>query len=152
MNQLQQIVQELEIHIIKCEISNPAVSSSTVGWQIEHCLLTINRIVDAILNSNPKDYKWKFSLSKFIVFTLSKIPRGRAKASKVVQPKTYDMESLQKHVLIVKEKIILFDKMSRYQFFEHPYFGKLKKKDAIQFLCIHTKHHLNIIRDIVKQE
>lgn len=35
------------------------------------------------------------------------------------------------------------------KFFEHPYFGKLKLKQTITFLEIHTNHHLEIIQDIV---
>jgi hypothetical protein len=39
--------------------------------------------------------------------------------------------------------------VSRDHFFEHPYFGKLKLKETIRFLEIHTQHHLDIIRDII---
>jgi hypothetical protein len=39
--------------------------------------------------------------------------------------------------------------VSKDHFFEHPYFGKLKLKETIRFLEIHTTHHLSIIEDIV---
>ncbi|MEY4335064.1 MAG: hypothetical protein RLZZ196_3814, partial [Bacteroidota bacterium] len=37
------------------------------------------------------------------------------------------------------------------QFFVHPIFGKLNKKDTFTMLDIHTKHHLLIIQDIISQ-
>jgi len=36
------------------------------------------------------------------------------------------------------------------RYFEHPFFGKLKLKQTINFLEIHTMHHLDIIEDIKK--
>jgi len=79
---------------------------------------------------------------KIIVFTRKKIPRGRAKSPKIVIPKKYDELSLEKDC---KNSIIDKDK-----YFKHPYFGDLKLDKAIQFLEIHTNHHLEIIHDILK--
>jgi hypothetical protein len=60
-NSLAILIDELEVHLSNYEATNLQVSQSTVGWQIEHSLLTINGIVGAIQKSNPKDYNWKFS-------------------------------------------------------------------------------------------
>lgn len=35
-------------------------------------------------------------------------------------------------------------------FFKHPYFGNLNVKDAIKMLKLHTRHHIDIINDIIK--
>ncbi len=149
-NNLDSLLHKLESQISKHENFNLQVSQSTVGWQIEHSLLTINGIVNAIQQSNPKDYKWKFSFIKMVVLTTKKIPRGKAKAPKIVVPKTeINKDDLQLHVNTTRETIKGLETVSEDHFFPHPYFGNLKKKDTIRFLEIHTKHHLDIICDIV---
>lgn len=149
-NSLAILIDELEVHLSNYEATNLQVSQSTVGWQIEHSLLTINGIVGAIQKSNPKDYNWKFSFFKILILATKKIPRGKAKAPKIVAPKAdINKDELQLHLNKTRETIKALELVSRDHFFEHPYFGKLKLKETIRFLEIHTQHHLDIIRDII---
>lgn len=149
-NNLDSLLHKLESHISNHENFNLQVSQSTVGWQIEHSLLTINGIVNAIQQSNPKNYKWKFSFIKMVVLTTKKIPRGKAKAPKIVVPETdINKDDLQLHLIKTREIIKGLETVSKDHFFPHPYFGNLKKKETIRFLEIHTKHHLDIIHDII---
>ncbi len=149
-NSLDILLNELEAHLSNHEAMNLQVSQSTVGWQIEHSLLTINGIVGAVQKSNPKDYKWKFSLMKIIILATKKIPRGKAKAPIIVVPKAdITFADLQQHLAKARETIKGLETVSKDQFFDHPYFGNLKKKQTIRFLEIHTNHHLKIIRDII---
>ncbi|MEY4962937.1 MAG: hypothetical protein RLZZ323_256 [Bacteroidota bacterium] len=152
-NNLDTLLNKLEHHISSSELINLQVSQSTIGWQIEHSLLTINGIVSAVQKSNPKDYNWKFSLVKWVVLATKKIPRGKAKAPKVVVPKAaINSDDLQKHLTKTRGAIKVLEMVSKDHFFEHPYFGKLKLKETIRFLEIHTTHHLNIIEDIVSKK
>ena len=146
---LLSLVQKLETYIPQQALCNSKISKASLGWQIEHSLLTINGIIDALKKSNPNDYKRNFRLSRLVVFITHKFPRGKAKAPKVVQPRTFDKESLQLHIKLSKQNILELESLTKHQFFEHPYFGLLKKKKAIRFLYIHTLHHLKIIEDIV---
>ena len=152
-NHLADLLNQLEFHIPSSESINLQVSQSTVGWQIEHSLLTINGIVSAVQKSNPKDYNWKFSFMKLVVLATKKIPRGKAKAPKVVVPKAaINSDDLQEHLTKTRNTIKTLEMVSKDHFFEHPYFGKLKRKETIRFLEIHTRHHLNIIEDIVNNK
>jgi hypothetical protein len=151
MHKLLIYVKELESKIPNLEDYNPEISKSNVGWHIEHILLTIKMIIEAVEKSNPADYTWSFKLSRIVVFTMNKIPRGRAKAPKVVVPKTYDEQTLLEHLKIVTLKIQGLEKMSSDKYFDHPYFGNLRLNKTIKFLEIHTKHHLEIINDIMKK-
>jgi hypothetical protein len=149
-NNLDALLNQLEHYISKNETINLQVSQSTVGWQIEHSLLTINGVVSAVHKSNPKDYHWKFSLIKIMVLATKKIPRGKAKAPKVVVPKAdITCVDLEQHLAKARDTVKSLELVSKDHYFEHPYFGKLKLKETIRFLEIHTTHHLNIIEDIV---
>ena len=149
-NNLATLLDQLEHYIPKNEFVDLQVSQSTVGWQIEHLLLTINGIITAIQNSNPKEYSWQFSFMKWIILATKKIPRGKAKAPKVVVPKeVVTIANLEQHLAKARDAIKALEFVSKNHFFKHPYFGDLKKKQTILFLEIHTHHHLKIIHDIV---
>ncbi|MFZ4672405.1 MAG: DinB family protein [Flavobacterium sp.] len=150
MHKLLNYVKELESKIPNQEDYNPEISKSNVGWHIEHILLTNKMILEAVEKSNPADYTWSFKLPRIVVFTMNKIPRGRAKAPKVVVPKTYDEQTLLEHLKIVTLKIQGLENMSSDKYFDHPYFGNLRLNKTIKFLEIHTNHHLEIINDILK--
>jgi hypothetical protein len=148
---LETLLDQFESRIPLFAKENSEISKSNVGWHVEHSLLTIIGVTKVVLRSNPKDYKWKFKLSRILIFTLGKIPRGKAKAPEVVVPKNDITETLLLSNIELTRKLILeLKSISNDHYFEHPYLGKLKKKDTIRFLEIHTNHHLKIIEDIIK--
>ena len=151
MNPLLPLLHQLESHISNFEKTNPNVSNSTVGWQIDHCLLVINGIIGQIEISDPLKYEPKWNFPKFMVFTTGKIPRGKAKAPKVVIPtQVAPQEELLVKLAAAKNNVLKLDSFSENQFFNHPFFKDLNVKQTKKFLTIHTKHHLKIIEDILK--
>lgn len=151
MKSIHHLLQQLENHIPNLEKTNPKVSTSTVGWQIDHCLLVINGIIGQLEISDPTKYQPKWTFPKFMVFTTGKIPRGKAKAPKVVPPiHGATQEELIKKLEAAKMNSLKLDSFSENQFFSHPYFKDLNVKQTEKFLAIHTKHHLKIIEDILK--
>jgi hypothetical protein len=42
--------------------------------------------------------------------------------------------------------------ISKDRYFTHPFFGDLTLNQTINFLEIHTKHHLEIIEDIISNK
>lgn len=152
MNRLNEMVSELENNIPFYDTAKMEVSEGTVGWHIEHSLLTLNGVTSSLIKSNPKDYKWTFNLVRIIVLTTKKIPRGRAKSPKIVRPQgNIDKKELEIHLSKTREQIKSLEFLSKDNYFEHPFFGNLKLKQTINFLEIHTHHHLEIIRDILKK-
>jgi hypothetical protein len=151
MNSLLPLLQQLENHIPNFEKTNPNVSNSTVGWQIDHCLLVINGIISQLEISDPTEFQSKFNFPKFMVFTMGKIPRGKARAPKSVNPtEKATVIELQTKIELAKNNILKLTSFSENLFFKHPFFGDLNKKQTEKFLVIHTKHHLKIIEDILK--
>ena len=151
MEKLERQLDELESKISQSESRNLAISKSSIGWHIEHALLTINLIIDGLKQSDANEYKWKFSISKFLVFTMNKIPRGRAQSPSAVLPKgNFTIETLIRHCDATKIKLAELQYLKPNSYIEHPVFGKLKLKSTLKFLLIHTRHHIDIINDIIK--
>lgn len=151
MTTLAALVNDLETKVQHRERLNNAVSNASVGWHIQHSLLVALRIIDTVEKSNPADYQYKFSLPKFLVFTLNKIPRGKAKAPEYVMPKEdISTPELQGQIQLLKTRIAVLNTLPPSSFFKHPIFGNLNLKATKKMLTLHTKHHLHIINDIIK--
>jgi len=150
MNQLAEYLDELSTLISQQDKHNQAISQSNVGWHIEHILLTINMIINEVKKASPEKYKWSFKLPRILVFSMNRIPRGRAKSPTIVLPTTYDKHTLLGHIKLTQTTIHELANISQEQYFHHPFFGHLKLKKTIKFLEIHTNHHLEIIHDIIR--
>jgi hypothetical protein len=151
MKNLDAIMPELANYIANHNQSNKAISEVAVGWHIEHSLLVIKQITATVAQSEPKLYNSKFNIKRFFVFLLKTIPRGKAKAPKVVIPsEEITVDSLKESLKNTYQAIAYLKDCQENQYFMHPFFGQLNKKQTIQFLAIHTQHHLKIVRDIMK--
>lgn len=150
MRTLNELVIALEKVIDRQETVKAVVSNGSVGWHIEHCLLTINLIHYALQKAEAQKYQRKISLSKILILAVGRIPRGRAKAPKVVHPQIYDATTLREHIQKTKLTLEGLNHLHPKQYFSHPYFGDLQVQEAIKFLKIHTNHHLLIIQDILR--
>lgn len=81
------------------------------------------------------------------------IPRGKAKAPKVVLPDdTISEESLINSLQNVNAILEEWKSFDNNAYFKHPFFGNLNKKSTEWFLNLHTKHHVKIINDICKND
>jgi hypothetical protein len=151
MNQLQNILLQLESHIPNLEKTNSKVSNSTIGWQIDHCLLVINGVVSQIEVSNPTEFQSKFNFNRFMVFITGTIPRGKVRAPKIVTPiGVATAEDLKTNIEIAKSNVSKLNNLPKNSYFKHPFLSDLNLKQTEKFLAIHTKHHLKIIQDILK--
>jgi beta-mannanase len=153
MEELKKILIELENKIPNQEMLNPLVSKSSVGWHIEHVLLVMNLVIESIQKSNPENYRKTFNFNRILVFTLNKIPRGKVRAPKAVQPKEdFNTDSLKNHLEKGKNNVDKLSILSANNYFEHPFMGQLNLKPTIRFIKIHTKHHINIIKEIIESK
>lgn len=151
MKNLEPSLEKLYSYIPEADMLNSAVSSVNVGWHIEHSLLVISKIIETVVNSDPAKYEWKFDFKRSFVFFLGKFPRGKAKAPQVVIPVQNSQLDFDALFHSTRAAIIQLQNAQKNQFFVHPIFGKLNKKDTFTMLDIHTKHHLLIIQDIISQ-
>lgn len=151
MKKLHQLLTYFESQIPNAERTNPLVSTSTVGWQIDHSLRVLLSIVTALEHSDPKRYQNKFSLMKYVVLFTGHIPRGKVQAPKQVQTlEPITATDLHRQLDQASAALIKLEHMAPGVTFKHPLFGPLNKAQTIRFLEIHTRHHQKIIRDILK--
>lgn len=147
-NVLNQIEQNIEFH----ERVNESVSKVSVGWQLEHTMLVINNVVEALEKSNAKEYRFKYTPIRFFIMAIGKIPRGKGRAPKGVNPLEEEprtIEGLKTQLEKAKLSIQKLPTLNKDQFFIHPLFGNMKRNSTIKFLGIHSNHHLAIIKDIL---
>jgi hypothetical protein len=146
------LLSEIEAHIPNKEIRNRAVSNSDIGWQLDHSLKVFNAVSIWIANSKPEDYKRNFNVWRLILFPLCYIPRGKAKAPKIVRPpEVIKQEDLISQLQTARTHIVKLKTLPKKAYFKHYIFGMLSKKQTLRFLEMHTKHHLKIINDILNQ-
>ncbi|MGF1533910.1 MAG: hypothetical protein ACFCUI_09405 [Bernardetiaceae bacterium] len=130
--------------------SDTHISAQGVGWHIAHSLTVIEKVCQQTIQSDPEAFRPSFKLSKTIVLLTGYIPRGAAKAPKVVLPEPeFDPQKIEQQVLNARNLITQLEKLPPRAFFEHPYFGHVALRSVPRFLEIHTRHHLKIIQDIL---
>lgn len=148
--EFDKLLNQLETKIPFSDVVNSKISKASVGWHLEHTLITFNDFIVTLDKSKPEDYKWKFNFIRNIVLITKLIPRGFGKSPKDLLPKTLTTnEQLYKYLSETKKNIQRLEFIPEDSFIVHPVFGQLKLMQTVNFLDTHTKHHLKIISDIL---
>ena len=151
MEKILALIPVLEGKIPHFQKVDNRISAASVGWHIAHSFQVIEVILGAVQKSDPSQYVWSFNGTRLLVFTLGKIPRGKAQAPKAAQPAAdFTIESLQEKAKHVAIKLKELGHLHPNAHFLHPIFGQLNVKLTKKMLKIHTEHHLKIIDDIIK--
>ncbi|MEW4923188.1 DUF1569 domain-containing protein [Algibacter sp. 2305UL17-15] len=149
---LHHLLSEIEQHIPFKDTTNTIVSQVTVGWQLDHALKVTNAVCRVLIKTNPNKYKKEFNFTRMLLFPLCYIPRGKAKAPKIVLPPDFiSTEDLFQQLKTARAQIENVKPLPKTSHFIHHIFGMLSKEQTLRFLEIHTKHHLKIVRDILKK-
>jgi hypothetical protein len=150
MNQSHLLISQLENYLVFKNTEKTTVSSSNVGWHIQHSLLVIIKIIESVQQSDPLKFKREFNLNRIIVFAMNGFPRGKAKAPASVLPEEIITEETIIQTMEKANKALAqLSECAPNQYFVHPYFGKLNVKGTHKILKIHTHHHIKIIKDII---
>lgn len=150
MLKLSAVLHEMQNYFPQFEKQNSTISEGSIGWHCEHSLRVINGVLETLVKANPQEYKWLFNWKRTFILFKGKFPRGKAKSPKHVLP-VGEITKVKLEELLAKTKMQIsnFNEIPPNAFFKHPIFGLLNKKSTTRFLYIHTKHHLDIIKDIV---
>ncbi|MGB5981993.1 MAG: hypothetical protein WBG46_07580 [Nonlabens sp.] len=144
---------QMEQYLSSIEISNSNVSEAPVKWHLLHSLQVINGVIDMAGKSDPDSFNSKTNIKWRYVSIFGKIPRGQVKAPDVVNP-TFRISKKDIMNELNKAKLSLLDwkNLQKNSYYEHHVLLHLNKRKIRRFLKVHTRHHLKIIRDILKAE
>jgi hypothetical protein len=138
-------------HIQHLDKENLQVSKGNVGWHLDHSLKVINSVLGTLKDSKPEEYHKKFNGLRSLTFMLGFFPRGKARSPKrVLPPEIILKKDVENQLELAIKNLKVIDSLDKNQFFTHPLFNQLNKKQTIKFLGLHTNHHLKIIKDILK--
>lgn len=122
-----------------------------MGWHLDHSLKVMNSVLDTLKNSDAKEFKKKFNFFRFYIFLKGSFPRGKARSPKrVLPPEIILIEEIEKQIRLVENSLKNYPSIQENQFFTHPIFKQLNKKQTLKFLKLHSQHHFKIIQDILK--
>ena len=152
MKRLEKHVASLETFVENYLHTNPSVTKSTVGWQIDHSLKVINGVASVLQKSSASDYKKSFNWKRALFLLIKFMPRGRARAPKTVQAaEVITLQDLKDQFEKSLNSLDTLRQLDKHANFKHPFFGVLNLKQSVAFLEIHTNHHLKIVKDCFKK-
>jgi len=153
VKKLNRYLEEIESYIPKLKKRDDTISKVDIGWQLDHSLNVLIKIIGALQQSDEAEYQASTKLWWALLSSLHWMPRGKGRSPKVVLPDSKITEaSLQAKLSETKVAVKSLEVFPKNAFFKHPYFGNLNKAKAIRFMNMHTQHHLKIIRDIKKSQ
>tara|TARA_R110002126_G_scaffold181187_4_gene330028 strand:- start:39211 stop:39777 length:567 start_codon:yes stop_codon:yes gene_type:complete len=148
---LEQELSFIKEHLHYLEKENVAVSKVSVGWHLDHSLKVINTVLDILKQSDTEEYEKKFNFFRFYIFLKGSFPRGKVKSPKrVLPPEIILIKALEEQIRLVENSLKNYPSIQENQFFTHPIFKQLNKKQTLKFLKLHSQHHFKIIQDILK--
>lgn len=150
MKALQSDLARLKSFLHRGQALKPEVSEKSVLWHIDHSLRVLLVAGQAVLNSKPEDYRWRFNLTRTWILLSGRIPRGKGKAPKaVLPPENIDEAALSQLFSDARVLIGRIQQVNPRAHFPHPFFGHLDREKSLLFFHVHTAHHLRIIEDIL---
>jgi len=148
---LEKEIQQIRSYLEEIDINKTSISSSSVGWHLDHALRTIYAIIKALQRADPSLYKWEFNLGRVFILTFKFIPRGTAIAPKnLVSQSNVNKERILVLLNKTEASLARLTELDPNSYFIHADAGTLKLDAAKKFMLIHTRHHLKIIQDILK--
>ena len=151
MNKIKIQLQNIESLLPQIDATSDKVSKASVGWHLEHLLLILNSSLKGLTMTDPKDYKPKPSLKKFVFLNFGLIPRGKIRAPKQFIPlEIPTRESILKLMNLARERLEAVENLPEKSFITHPFLGDFDRETTLKFLWLHTNHHLKIADDILK--
>ncbi|MEQ9103342.1 MAG: hypothetical protein RIE53_01455 [Rhodothermales bacterium] len=156
---LETTLNTLRHHVGDAEALNADVSAWSVGMHVEHCALAMAGMATKLADSVDPDREpsvlpappVKWSVPRVFVSVTGTIPRGKGKAPTGVVPEPSPPRERILNALDVAEACVeAAVALPEEAWYDHHVFGSFQRNRALWFMGVHNRHHLKIIRDILK--
>ena len=142
----------LESYIPHSKSVDATISKADVAWHLDHSLKVLNAVAKSMEKSDPTLYENNFSLIGKICLRIGFFPRGKAKSPKYLASPEVILESaIVSQLAEARQHIKGIKNLEDNAYFNHPIFGHINKKRVFRFMDTHTKHHLKIVKSILKK-
>ena len=149
--QIEGLLVDLEDQIPQCHLRSTTVSKWSVGQQVEHVLKATSAFAVLLLRNRSAGRSGLQNPLKDTVLQKGSFPRGLVQAPDVTQPSENPSEaSLHDLLRKTRNRVGRLEHSDRDSVAHHPYLGDMSCDEVVEFLAIHLRHHLSIIREIVK--
>jgi len=144
-------LDEMEGSLPRASATDDTVSGWSVGQQIEHTLSALSAMSVALRRGRNEADGRRPNRFLALVLESGTIQRGRVKAPSAMLPSDHpDKKNLQRLILKTRNRISILGGLPPQASFVHHILGPMHRDEALQFMSIHTEHHLKIIRDILR--
>jgi len=155
---MQQYVDKLSHQLTELEgfapsafVRQASVSKWSVGQQIEHTLIAISGMILALRKEHPGTGSREPNMYRDTVMASKQFPRGQIEAPAISRPsENPSPEFLEKLLLKTRNRVGNPLEISEKATLIHPIMDVMYRDEAIEFMTIHTEHHLVIIREILE--
>lgn len=145
------LLDELRAAVPSAAVRSPEVSAGSVAWHLHHLYLSMSGISRALLECDTPP-EGRPTPTGRLVLTTGFIPRGGAKSPDVAIPREESAPDELAEMLDRAEELLdRAAETGRDAWFRHFVLGSLRRDQALKFVRVHNRHHLRIIRDILKK-
>ena len=149
---LENRLKTLESYIPHSKSVDATISKADVAWHLDHSLKVLNAVAKSMEASDPALFRNNFSLIGKICLKIGFFPRGKAKVPKyLASPEVILDSAIVSQLAEARQHIKGINDLDDNAYFRHPLFGHINKKRVFRFMDTHTKHHLKIVRSILKK-
>ena len=148
---LDEQLSELSAHASDAAICVPSLSKWSIGQHIEHTLIAISGMILALKKEHPGTGTGSRAPNEYrdLVMSTKSFPRGVVEAPDISRPSdSPSQQFLERLILKTRNRVGSPLDISPKSTLIHPIMDVMMRDEAIEFMTIHTAHHLVIIREI----
>ena len=151
LNQLEEQLKSFESLVASAHVRRPELSGWSVGQHIEHSLIALSGMGLALRKEHPGLGERPANEYRDLVLSTGTFPRGVVQAPDISIPsENPDPIHLTRMISKTRSRLGNPLELAETSTIIHPIMNVMYRNEVIEFMVIHTGHHLAIIKDLLK--